>query len=221
MDKWFANKAQVVQVACAIIAVMISLMVWLAIPASSLVYHLAPVFVVIGVGWIVWITAVAYTNDHQARMARLSFSSTPSTSLPNPPARPTYAVTPTIAITKITCNVGALWEGNILGRDFRIVINGIKKVREQSNYRADVEIRGAGTLHGGDKTQSISSARYWVDSTPSPFNSEHSMLFFFVVHPLRVEIFTLRVDHIDPKSNQVNLELCVVVGTPMDGTSAI
>ncbi len=219
MDKWFANKGQVVQVVCAVIAATISLMVWLAIPASSLLYYLALLAVMICLGSLVWMVSAAYTTEHLERTTRSSLIPTsPTSPMPSPPilSSPLDKLLPIapIVLTNVACNIGGFWERNISGKDIRIIVHSIKKVREQDNYRADIEIRGAGSLHGGNDTQSISSARYWVNRTSTPFGSEPSMLFSIEIHPYGVTIFTLRVDHIDPKSNRVNLELCVVRGQP-------
>jgi hypothetical protein len=115
-----------------------------------------------------------------------------------------------------TCNVGGMWEKKILGKDFRITVHSIKKLPKEDNYKADIEVRGPASLQGSENTQCISPARrYWVNRTSSPWFAQHSMLYSIDIHHQKVDVITLRVDHIDPHSNQVKIEFCVISGYPV------
>src|SRR5688500_15939698 len=109
-------------------------MVWLSIPPKELLYA-APIAFGICAFWLVF---TLFKRQHT------QLPSVTASVQPHIPSAPTptkvernnaYA-----EAIKFTCFVGALWEQNIEGRDFKLTVHGISKIKNQSEYRADVEL---------------------------------------------------------------------------------
>ena len=58
---WFADRAQIIHVTCAVVAALVALTVWLAVPAQNLLY-VAPITFLICLMWAVWTVAAWYTS---------------------------------------------------------------------------------------------------------------------------------------------------------------
>jgi hypothetical protein len=203
---WLANRAQIIQVICAVVAVLVALTVWLAVPPQNLLY-VAPIAFLICLVWAVWTVAEWYTSYHlQLQLQNLKLmADAPGTS----------ATSKEIFLVNVRCAVGGFWEGRFANRDYCIVVHSIERISGKNNYRADVEItRGAESLRGGVNTEYISQTRYWINRLSGPFNTDASSVINIDTHPLEVRIAALRVDHINPITNEVKLILCVIYGFP-------
>ena len=124
---WFANRAQILQVVCAVIGAFVALMVWFAIPPQNLLY-VAPIAFLICLVWGVWMLSGWYTLSHLPPHEAQSEKEIPST---------VQTSTASIALAKVTCDVGGFWEDRVLGKRFRIMVHAIKKIKNENEYRAD------------------------------------------------------------------------------------
>ena len=206
MSVWFSNRGQMIQVACAVIGAFIALMVWLAVPPQTLLY-LAPAVFCLCVGWLVGL------------LIRTKVASISTASLPQAMAEPVGLLKhppPVVIVVNLLCKVGTLWEGVINETIFKIVVHSIKKQKSTLEYEAEVEIvQGVGVLEPGVNARRIGSARYWIPRTSRASESEaNSVRYTQIFPPYEVSFFTLRVAHVNPHANEVNLEICLAEGKP-------
>jgi hypothetical protein len=133
---WFADRAQIIHAICAVVAALVALAVWLAVPPQNLLY-VAPITFLICLVWAVWTVAAWYTSYRlQLQLQNLK-------SMADAPGTP--ATSKEIFLVNVRCAVGGFWEGRFANRDYCIVVHSIERISGKNNYRADVEItRGGG-----------------------------------------------------------------------------
>jgi hypothetical protein len=215
---WFTNKGQMIQVACAVVAATVALMVWFAVPPQQLLYA-APIVIAISFVWLATIAADKLLSLlATARAYERLKASVPSA----PPTSPTVdsfkAPRPLfLHVAQVRCKVGSFWECAFDGDvPFRLVVHAISKIKGQNEHRADIEMtRGPAALVGGSETTRISSARYWVPRSSHPYRAEPRSVYSLDISlPYQVYLFSFRVEHINPNEEEVTLEVCHMHGRP-------
>jgi hypothetical protein len=209
--KWFANRGQAVQVTCAVVGATVSLLVWLSVPPSQVLY-LAPVLFVVCALWLVYLI-LTQLGAISARRAIPIYAATPDIEPAAPPLSRPYA--PSITKVKMKVLLGAYWECKIGDHEYRVAIHGIQagtKIEDGEQLRADVEVvKGTGHLHGGTRTTRVGAVRYWMPQSRA-YDGESSTIFKFDTAGPLATLFTLRVDHINPHAKEVDLEMIIARG---------
>jgi hypothetical protein len=144
---WFTNKGQMIQVACAVVAATVALMVWFAVPPQKLLY-VAPIVTAICFVWVSKIAAEKFSLMLVHARAYERLQATQSATAPS--SEPVGASRRAVAlhVAHIRCKVGDFWEGAFGGvGNFRVIVHAISKVKGQNEHRADVEVsKGVGHL---------------------------------------------------------------------------
>jgi hypothetical protein len=122
-----------------------------------------------------------------------------------------------IVYHRFTPKVGDLWEKSILNRDYKIAIHQIENTNNGSDPRVDIEIiTGTSVVFGGEYTERIRQGRYWLKRQDN-WQIERCSLYDYGIDPREVAFFCLYVDHINLRSEEVTLVVCVVRGCPASG----
>jgi hypothetical protein len=215
---WFTNKAQMVQMACAIVSALIALMIWLAIPPQNLLY-LAPIAFVASLIWTFWLGTRWVRPSPPSVTGHSSGQQPESNDVPKPLSKVEEAIKKqagedSIGLVNFTCELGGYWEGKVLGRTFRIILREIGKTEDGKYDKALVEVSdGMRPAHGGRATSRIAPTRFWLPTMAS-YEMEPSCMFTFDLHELQTRIVILRVDHINPHAKNATFQLCHVSGKP-------
>jgi hypothetical protein len=188
-----------IQVGCALIGALFTVLAYFAVPAQSLLV-LAPVVLGIIVGFVL---------SHLWR--------------PTSPARPPEVTQPTKSIDAIpaspklqaeygiathTSAVGKRLEIDLLGRNISIVVHGLVEEQE-APVRADVEFtHGSGPLACGPQSKQIGAARFLLPAARGHLHLEETTAFQVERFKNRLAFLFLEVNHIDIHAKEVTFTLC-------------
>jgi hypothetical protein len=205
MTDWFSNRGQMIQVSCAVIAVFVALMVWLAVPPDRLLF-LAPVVapIVIGIS-IGWIGSLAVRN---------AVKRPAPTEAPKPPA-PDNKPRLRYEIQNRTCALGARDQFKIGFATYVFVLHAIetRKQGRHDTLMCDLEsVEGIGSSIGGPDTEKITSTRYWLPATTSSKKHGEALLHFDRPSGTDMEVILVTVDHINAHAKTIDYTVCVIGG---------
>jgi len=212
--KWFTNRGQMLQLAVASVGVVVGILGWLAVPPQNLLNIIPPWLLSIIaqiVFWasILWLASLLGTTWLGKQRIAETTRNIPEAERTTPELPVTLRKG--IVLTSFTCELGGFWEGEVVDRTFRIAVHKIRKIKEE--YEADVQIvDGVGATTGGPETTRIGAARFWMPVSARPV--ERRCIYAFDLLPLLTRIIILRVEHINPRAKNVQLQLCYVNDTP-------
>jgi hypothetical protein len=196
-NKWFSNRGQMIQAACAIIAVAIGIFTQRSSLTTSLDIEM--------VSKILFFPAAAVSLFQLGKyVQRLS---TPSAS-PFPDDLPfDYRyLTPTI-------KVGSYHDLDRKLDTRRISVISIKEEEVLSSAKSGAEIEVVGTgmyFSGGDQTTKIKDRRFLLPAYARSLKSEDYSMFEFVYQDAYFTLTAISVDHINVPAQEVTLAVCVV-----------
>jgi hypothetical protein len=222
---WFTSKGQALTFLGSSIGAIIFIAGWLSIKPEHLLNGLpnSVLIVLIIAACVLAVLSAGAVLKFSVKQEALSPIQPAEPVLPQAaiPASPRsffdlVPVVPAICVQRINCKVGGLWEGTLQDRTFKVVVHSVQKTDDGKDYEADIQVtQGTGGLEGGEDTRRVSSTRFWIPRSSRGIGSESKMLHAISVSPpYEVRIVALRADHINAVAQEVQLELCVIVGKP-------
>jgi hypothetical protein len=219
MSNWFTNRGQMVQVGCALITAVVSLMVWFAVPPQNLLY-IAPIIFVACLLWGVWKIAVWYTLSHL-----------PSPSPTAPPTLPISVETKkdggpipvTANFYKFVCPLGDHCKIGSDLSEITITVRELRKFEEKNapvpvvppipDYEAELDIQHHGILYCGSQVKrEAGTKRFSVPANSEDLHPEPYSLFKFNFTEKYFSSYIIRLYHINMVAKTATIHVCEARG---------
>jgi hypothetical protein len=206
-SRWFANRGQMLQIVLAALGCFIA-----AINAWPN-FKLDELF---AIGPVIFYLLMALF----AVLAVRTFGPKPSASSPLPPVTtPPSAPAPAWRVRRaktftFTLRIGTYWEPPDPDFRVRITLNGIapyaltttpRMAERKPEFSADLTVSGAGLITGGALTSQVDTTRFLVPAASGPLSQEQFSLFAFEFSKSQVGFSGIRVEHINPHTNEAEI----------------
>lgn len=208
--RWFNNRGQMVQVAVAVLALVVAIIV--ALPALAQHQDL--------LSWspIILIPAIALGAFSYGK----NYASSPVVPASKPAAEPVAinaGLAPTheteeafeteVNVYSPTLKVGSYWDDGEVPRRIRVTVVSIE-AEEGGELRAELNFAMGALAHGGTQTKRTKTNQYLMRQTSSGFQAEEFCVTCFSFDERHVWFFVVRVDHVNVYAKEVVLSICKV-----------
>jgi hypothetical protein len=187
---WFSTRGQIVQVICAFLGLCLG--IFTAWPQLNTHMDIAS-------AWPILVYPIAIFAIFQAGRY---FGKTAAPVKEEPIQTKTELFKPTIKI-------GAFWETGSSFSRVRITAISIQTFKSDGNNVLGVELlfdrETVGALVGGAKPERTNYNRFYVPISSSGFQTEDASVFTFETDDNNIDLFILRVDHINQTAQEVSL----------------
>jgi hypothetical protein len=196
-NKWFSNRGQTIQAACAVIAVGVGFLTqW---------NNLTLTFDIVMFFKILFFPAAALLLFQLGKYVERR-STLPTAALPGKPVFDYQYLTPTIKVGSYHA------VGEELGMR-RITAISIKEedVLSAQIAGAEIEVTGSGVFFsGGERTTQIKDKRFVLPAHSRAMKSENFSIFEFIYGDSDFSFVALSVDHINIPAQEVTLAVCLM-----------
>lgn len=211
--KWFSNRGQVIQVAVAVFALVVAIIV--ALPALAQHQDLlswSPIILIPAIA----LGAFSFGKNYASPVP----TQTPPPAKVNPSSSSIQMVTDAILNSKTleafetevniytpTLKIGDFWTDDDTPRRIRVTAVAIS---DEPEPRVELLFGMGAIAHGGTQTKRTKVNQYLMRSTDSGFQAEEFCVHCFSFDEKHVWFFVVRVDHINAYAKEVVLSICKV-----------
>jgi hypothetical protein len=208
--RWFTNRGQMVQVAVAVLALVVAIIV--ALPALAQHPDL--------LSWspIILIPAIALGAFSYGK----NYASPPVVPVSTPAAEPVpmsaglalpheteEAFETEVNVYGPTLKVGSYWDDGEVPRRIRVAVVSITD-EEGGEPRAELNFAMGALAHGGTQTKRTKTNQFLMRQTSSGFQAEEFCVTCFSFDERHIWFFVVRVDHVNAYAKEVVLSICKV-----------
>jgi hypothetical protein len=208
--KWFTNRGQMVQVAVAVLALVVAIIV--ALPALAQHQDLlswSPIILIPAIA----LGAFSYGKNYASPPVVIPAS--------KPTAEPAATIKPGLAqpqeteeafetevnVYNPTLKVGSYWDDGDAPRRIRVTVVSIS---DEEGPKAELNFGMGALAHGGTQTKRMKVNQYLMRQTSSGFQAEEFCVTCFSFDERHVWFFVVRVDHVNAYAKEVVLSICMV-----------
>jgi hypothetical protein len=207
--KWFSNRGQIVQVAVAVLALVIAIIV--ALPALAQHQDLLSWLPIILIPAIA-LGAFSYGKNYAPPVVVPTLTPTAE-----PPAKTTGSLPllreteetfeTEVNVYSPTVKVGSYWDDGDVPRRIRVAVVSIS---DEEEPRAELHFAMGALAHGGTQTKRTKVNQYLMRPTSSGFQAEEFCVTCFSFDERHVWFFVVRVDHVNAYGKEAVLSICKV-----------
>jgi hypothetical protein len=209
--RWFTNRGQMVQVAVAVLALVVAIIV--ALPALAQHQDLlswSPIILIPAIA----LGAFSYGKNYASPPVVVPVSKPAAEPVAinaglAPPLQTEEAFETEVNVYSPTLKVGSYWDDGEVPRRIRVTVVSIA-AEEGGDPRAELNFAMGAVAHGGTQTKRTKTNQYLMRQTSSGFQAEEFCVTCFSFDERHVWFFVVRVDHVNAYAKEVVLSICKV-----------